>query len=97
MKRYNDVENDAFDVYKNATTGAAEGQKYKEPRHNLQMVCLIEKEEEADRNQLVNIGVFQLTIRNITKRLKIRQETHETTRAGKTVEATLKQIATWEF
>ena len=34
---------------------------------------------------------------NATKRLSMRQETRGTTRAGRTAEATLKQIATQEF
>ena len=97
MEGYNDVENDAFDAYNDATTGAAGGQEYEEPRHNLQMVCHVEEEEEADRNQLVDMGVFKPTSGNATKRLRMRQETRETTRAGKTAEATLKQIATREF
>ena len=97
MEGYDDVENDAFDAYNDATTGAAGGQEHEEPRHNLQMVCHIEEEEEADRNQLVDMGVFKPTSGNATKRLRMRQETRETTRAGKTAEATLKQVATREF
>ena len=97
MEGYNDVENDAFDAYNNATTGTAGGQEHEEPCHNLEMVCHVEEEKKTDKNQLVNMRVFKPISGNATKRLKMRQETRETTRAGKTAEATLKQIVTREF
>lgn len=97
MEGYDDVENDAFDAYDDATAGTAGRQEHEEPRDNLQMVRHVEEEEEADRNQLVDMGVFKPTSGNATKRLRMRQETRGTTRAGKTAEATLKQIATQEF
>lgn len=97
MEGYNNVENDAFDVYNDATAGTAGKQKHEEPRNNLQMVCHIKEEKEADRNQLVDMGVFKPTSTNATKRLRIRQETRGTTRAGRTAEVILKQIATQKF
>ena len=42
------------------------GQEHEEPRHNLQMVRHVEEEEEADRNQLVKMGVFKPTSGNAT-------------------------------
>ena len=81
MEGYDDVGNDAFDAYNDATAGTVGGE---EPRHNLQMVRHVEEEKEADRNQLVDMGVFQPSSGNVTKRLRMRQETRGTTRAGKT-------------
>lgn len=61
------------------------------------MVRHVEEEEEADRGQWIDMGVFKPTSRNAMKRLRMKQEARGTTRAGKTTEATLKQIATQEF
>lgn len=61
------------------------------------MVCHVKEEKEVDRNQLVDMGVFKLTSGNATKRLRMKQETRGTTRADRTAEAILKQIATQEF
>lgn len=100
MEEYNDVENDAFDAfdaYNDVIAGTAEGQEYEGAHPSLQMVRHVEEEKEADRNQLVNMGVFKPTSGNATKRLMIRQETRGITRTCKTAEATLKQIATQEF
>ena len=71
--------------------------KAREPHHNLQIVRHVEIEEEADRNQLIDMGVFKQTSGNATKRLRVRQETREATRNGKTAEATLEQIVSQEF
>ena len=68
-----------------------------ELHHNLQLVCHIEAEKEADRNRLINMGVFKLMNGNATKRLRMKQERREVTRNGKTAEDTLKQIASQEF
>ncbi len=68
-----------------------------EPHHNLQLVRHIEAEEKADRNQLIDMGVFKPTNGNATKRLRMRQETREVTRNSKTAEATLEKIASQEF
>ena len=61
------------------------------------MVRHVEEEEDADRSQLIDMGVFKPTSGNATKRLRMRQETRGTTSTDKTAEATLKQIATQEF
>jgi len=68
-----------------------------EPHHHLQMVHHVEVEEIADRNQLIDMGVFKPTSGNATKRLRMRQETRGATRNGKTAETTLEQIASQEF
>ena len=97
MEGYNEVENDACDAYNDATAGAAKGREHEERRHNMQMVRHVEEEEDADRGQLIDWGVFKPTSGNATKRLRMRQETRGTTSTDKTAEATLKQIATQEF
>lgn len=56
-----------------------------------------EEEEDADRGDLIDMGIFKPTSGNATKRLRMRQETRGTTRATKTAEAALKQIASQEF
>ena len=94
MEGYSEVENDTCDAYKDATDGTAKGRELEGPHHNLQMVRHVEEEEDADRSQLINMGVFKPTSGNATKRLRMRQETRGTTKAA---EATLKQIATQEF
>lgn len=53
-------------------------------------------EGELERNQAGNAGVLKATSGNATKRLKMRQETRITTRAGKSAEAA-KQLATQEL
>ncbi len=98
MEGYNKVENDAGDAYpyNDATAGTAKGREHEEPHYNMQMVRRIEEEEDADRSDLINMGVFKPTSGNATKRLRMRQETRGTTKTTKTAEATLKQIATQE-
>ena len=73
---YSRLENDAGDAYPgNATAGTA-WEKCEGSHHNMKMVRYIEEKEDADRSNLIQIGVFKLTSRNATKRLKIWQETH---------------------
>ena len=98
MEVYNEVDNDTGDVYPyDATAAGTAGQEHDEPDYNMQMVRHIEKEEDADRSDLINMGVFKPTSENATKRLRMRQETRGATRTSKAAEATLKQIATQEF
>lgn len=95
---YNEVENDAGDVYLyNPSAKTAAGHEYKEPDYNMQMVFHIEEEEDANRGDLIDIGVFKPTSRNATKWLRMQQETRGTTRVTKIAEAALKQIASEEF
>ena len=101
MEVYHEVENDAGDAYPHdATTVPAN--EHEGPSYNMQMVRHIEEEEDADRGNLVDMGVFKPTSGNATKRLRIRQETRgttrtTTTRAGKSAEAVIKQLATQEL
>lgn len=44
-----------------------------------------------------NAGVLKSTSGNVAKQLKMKQETRVTTRAGKTAEAAVKQMATQEL
>ena len=104
MEGYNEVENnanDACDAYNDATAGTAKGREHEEPHHNLQMVRHIEEEEDADRSHLIDMGVFKPTSGNATKRLRMRQETRgttrTTTRASKSAEAVIKQLASQEL
>ena len=99
MEGYNEVENDAGDayLYNDATAATAKGREHGLPGHNLQMIRHVEEEEDVDRSQLVDIGVFKPTSGNATKRLRLRQATRETARTDKNKEDTLKLIATQEF
>lgn len=94
MEVYNEVENDAGDAYPRDATA---GHEDDEPGHSMQMVRHMEEEENADRSDLIDMGVFKPTTGNATKRLRMRQETREPTRDAKTTEATLKLIANQEF
>ena len=102
MEVYNEVENDAGDAYPYDATAGTAGHEHEEPGYNMQMVCHIEEEENADRDELIELGVFKPTSGNATKRLRTRQETRgttrtTTTRAGKSAEAVIKQFASQEL
>ena len=98
MEVYTEVENDACDAYPHdATAAGTAGYEHEEPGYNMQMVRHIEEEEDADRSDLINMGVFKPTSGNATKRLRVRQETRGMTRTSQTAKATLKQIASQEF
>ena len=56
----------------------------------MQMVYHIKEEEDADRNDLIDMRVFKPTSGNATKRLKMRQGTRRITRATKAAKAALK-------
>lgn len=65
MEVYNDVENDAGDAYPHDAIAG----EHDEPGHNMQMVRhSIEEEENADRSDLIDMGVFKPTTGNATKR-----------------------------
>lgn len=91
---YNKVGNDAGDAYPCDATAGTAGHEHEEPEYNMQMVRHIKDEENADRDELVDLGVFKPTTGNATKRLRMRQETRgttrATTRAGKSAEAVIK-------
>lgn len=56
----------------------------------MQMVYLIEKEKDVDRNELINIAVLKPTSENMTKHWRIRQEMRSIIKIVKVI---LKQIA----
>lgn len=58
MEKYENVENDALDVYKYVTVGTVGQQKYEKLHHNLQMDCHIEEDEKANMIKLVDIRVL---------------------------------------
>lgn len=69
------------DIYLyNIITTKVAGPKYKSG-YNIQMVRHIEKEENIDNGDLVNIGVFKPMNRNMMKQLRILQEIHESTKS----------------
>ena len=74
MEVYNEVENDAGDAYPYDATAGAAGREHEEPNYNMQMVRHIEEEEDADRGDLIDMGVFKPTSGNATKRLRMRQD-----------------------
>ena len=94
MEEYEDIENDAFDAC-DATAATAGEQEHEALHQNRQVARQLEL--EAERNQSVNPGVLKATSGNAAKRLKVRQETRATTRAGKSAEAAIKQIAAQEL
>ena len=93
MEEYEDIENeapDACDAYATASTATAGDQDQTgQIAHQLGI--------EVERSQLANSRVLKATSGNVAKRLKMRQETHVTTRAGKTAEAAIKQIVAQEL
>ena len=93
MEVYSKLKNNAGNPYpSNANAGTA-CKKREGLNHNMQMVRHIQEEENATKNNLIQIWVFKLISKNATKWLRIRQKT----RVSKNAKATLKQIATQEF
>lgn len=69
MEIYNELENDAGNAYSHDATARYE---YDEPGgHSMQMVCHIKEKENANRSDLIDMGVFKPTTKNTIKRLKI--------------------------
>ena len=90
MEMYSELENDSDDVYPGDVNAETAWEEHERPYYNMQMVRHMEEKEDADRNDLIKMGVFKPTSGNATKRLRIWQETHTSENA----KATLKQIAT---
>lgn len=93
MEEYEEIVNDGCDE----TAAIAEEQEHEALHQNLQITITRQWELEAERNQSVNPGIAKATSGNAAKRLKVRQKTLATTRAGKSAEAAIKQIATQEL
>lgn len=88
MEEYEGMENDA------STT--AEGQEHQAQHQAMQIARQLGAESERSQSGIVR--VLRATSGNGAKRLRNRQETRATTRAGgKTAEAALKQIASQEL
>ena len=97
MEEYEDVGSNALVAYDasdatEATAATMEGQEQEVGSQSLLIARQLEL--EIERNQLGNPGVLKATSGNTAKRWKMRQETRATTRAGKSAEAAIKQIAT---
>lgn len=97
MDVYNEVENDVGDAYPYNTTAKVSEHKSEELDQNVQIVCHVKKEEDANRSELIDMGVFKPTSRNATKRLRMQQKTYGTTKTTITAEAALKRIFSQEF
>lgn len=84
-------------IYLYNATAKTTGHKHEKPNYNMQIVFHIKEEENADRNDLINLEVFKPISKNVMKQLRIQPETHRTTRtiirAGKSAEAFIKQFA----
>lgn len=66
------MENDVGNAYPHDTTIARRmGHKHEKPGYNMQIVCHMEKEEDADRHDLIDMRVFKPTSANATKRLRV--------------------------
>ncbi len=89
MEEY--MENKARDAC-DASAVTAEEQDHGRQHQDLQIARQLGL--EAERNQLANLGVLKATNGCAAKRLKLRQETRETTRVGRTAGPAIKQIAT---
>lgn len=92
MEKYSDIQNDTFDApdATDATPAIAQGQQH-EAQHPTPPVHPIRAENEG--NHLAKAGI----LRARAKRLKTRQESRVTTRAGKSAEAVIKQFASQEL
>lgn len=55
---YNKFENDTNNAYLyDVTTGTA-GHEHNDPDYNMQIVCHIKEENNANRSNLIDMGVF---------------------------------------
>ena len=89
------MESDAFDAPDAPdATVTTRGHEYEAASQNGQMMRQLEA--ESKKNRLRSAGVLKATSGNAAKRLRVRQETR-VTRAGKTAEAAVKEIATQEL
>ena len=71
MEVYSEFENDAGDAYPYNTTVETAGYEREEPGYNMQMIRHIEEEDDADRSDLIHMGVFKPISGNATKRLRV--------------------------
>lgn len=71
MKVYNKVENDAGNAYLYDATAGTAGHKHDEPDHNMQMICYIEEKNNTDRDNLIDMEVFNPISGNAIKWLRM--------------------------
>ena len=93
MEEYSDIENDTFDAC-DATSAIVKGQEHEAQHQALQGRQLGAGDE---RNQSLKPGILRAASGNGAKQFKTRQESHVTTRAGKSAEAVIKQVASQEL
>ena len=96
MEEYSDMENDTFDApgatdATDATPANAQGQQ----QHQTPPEQPGRSDNEG--NHLAKAGILRATSGNGAKRLRTRQESRVTTRAGKSAEAVIKQFASQEL
>lgn len=71
MEVYNEVKNEASNAYLyNAIAGTAK-HEHDEPDYNMQISWPIDEENNADRDNLIDIEVFKPINKNTTKRLRM--------------------------
>lgn len=95
MEEYEEMDDDAPDAANASNAPTAGGGQDQAQHQGLQIARQLGVESE--RNQLGKAGVLQATSGNAVKRLKNRQESRVTTRAGRTAKAAIKQIASQEL
>ena len=66
---------------------------YERSYHNMQMIHHMEKEKNANKNNLIYMEIFKLNSKSAMKRLKICQKTY----TSKNTKVTLKLIVILEF
>ena len=91
---YDHMERDGFDapnVTATAVTAIAGEHEHKTVSQEGQVIRQLEAETEKSQTEIN--GALRPTSGNAAKRLKMRQDTYMTTRAGKTAEAAAKQMA----
>ena len=91
MEEYEDVGSDALVA---CDAAAATMGRQEQEAGSQSLLTTRHLELEIEGNQLGNPGVLRATSGNAAKRWKMRQETRAATRAGKSAEAAIKQIAT---
>ena len=102
MEEYNNLENNAPNAPNapnasdtSATTATLGGHEYEALSQTGQIMH--QSERNLKRDWVGHAGVFRTTSGNAPKQLKLRQEVRVTTKAGKSAEAVIKQIAAQEL
>lgn len=72
---YKKIENNIDDAYLHNITTIKVIECEQEANYNMQMVCYIDKEENADKDNLFDKRGFKSISTNATKQLRVQQET----------------------